>query len=252
MEKNSISVFFAVLSLLIFVFSGYFYFSSSYASKDYGLQKIFDNESVIQLTSAAIEGNVERIDQLIAEGVNVNFQSKNGTTPLLAMMGFDNLVGYERLLFHGANPNIQVDNRHSVINYAANADNLEYLRLALKYGGDPNLVDQHYQKTVIFNAIRPGGEKHVDMLIKAGADLNFQTRTGSTPLHVAAGLNQYQLVYQLLDAGADYNIENNFGYNFLKRLEENNIDPKSDGYKLRAKVIQFMQDKGIDVNPKIP
>ena len=250
METNK--VFSVIVLLLAFAFASHFATGYIFGQKKgYGADKYFESKVVTKLVEAAIDGNLKTIDQLIADGADVNYRGKDNMTPLYAMMGFDNLAGFERLLQHGADPNVQINNEFSVIDAAAQAVNPEYLRLALKYGGDPNLENKIRQRSVIFSAIRPSGEAQLNMLIAAGADLNFQTRTGSTPLHKAAGLNQFQQVYRLLEAGADYTIKNKPGYTFVNRLENNNIDSKSDGYQWREKVIKFMRDKGVEVNPRI-
>ena len=50
----------------------------------------------------------------------------------------------------------------------------------------------------------------VTFLIKAGADVNVQSNFGNTPLHFAAGFNNPEVVTLLLEAGADLNAQSLF------------------------------------------
>ena len=47
--------------------------------------------------------------------------------------------------------------------------------------------------------------------IAAGTDLNAKVKTGSTPLHFAAGYGRNEIVGLLIAAGADVNAQNNRG-----------------------------------------
>jgi ankyrin repeat protein len=102
-------------------------------------------------------------------------------------------------------------------------------------------------------AIGPSGLENVKTLVASGADLNYQDSiSGNTPLIQAADLNQFDIVYYLLDRGADYKLKNKFGNTVVFDIEMNNIDPKSTGYAWRQKVIEFLRSKGVSVNPKTP
>ncbi len=223
---------------------------SRYRAGDMDIRDYYEDERVIELAVAAREGNLARVDELIAEGVDVNAVGKQGMTPLLWTL-LKGKKGFEHLLKHGANPNYTMPNGDSVIYLAAEIPDSYYLETALAYGGDPNYFDPSLHRTVIFSAIIAYQIKNVEILIRSGTDLNFKDGSGSTPLMMAASLNSYDITYLLLEAGADFTITNN-GKTIVYPLENNGIDPNNRLYEWRQKVIAFLRERGVEVNPKIP
>ncbi len=74
--------------------------------------------------------------------------------------------------------------------------------------------------------------KIVKLLIKKGANVNDQEYQGQTPLMGVANytFENLKLLELLIDAGADWNIVDNDGYDFMYRLSTenyNNIVEKS-------------------------
>ena len=165
---------------------------------------------------------------------------------------------------------------------AADKEDSEWLEILLRHGANPNLVWRgvnHWAldagQTAIFAAIRHGSVKNLDLLIHAGADVNHQDNSGETPLlfalwelnfeeHLKLAGNkleddkhgiQYQMIYRLLEAGADYHIEDNGGRDavseFVEAIQQTNdlkVDPKSDESIWRNKVLQLLAKKGVDLD----
>ena len=214
--------------------------------------EFFKDPKVIELINAAANGDIRKIDLLVKQGVDVNTRGKDNMTPLLWMLQSRNREGFKCMLEHGADPNVQAEGRYSVMWFVAGGDAPEFLKLALEHGGNPDLVDPYGKRTLILESVEHGRMENVKLLIVAGANLNFQDGTGTTPLHGAAYQNYYDIIYVLLQAGADYRIKNTWDNTFVWTLEHNNIDPKSEGYKWRAKVIEFLRTRGVEVHPHIP
>ena len=63
----------------------------------------------------------------------------------------------------------------------------------------------------LFEAARKGNIEAVKQHIAAGTDLNAKVKSGSTPLHFAAGYGRNEIVGLLIAAGADVNAKNNRG-----------------------------------------
>ena len=82
----------------------------------------------------------------------------------------------------------------------------------------------------------------VTFLIKAGADVNVQSNFGNTPLHFAAGSNKNpEVVTLLIKAGADVNAKNIDGKTPLHQAAYFNKNPE---------VITTLIKAGADVNAK--
>ena len=72
----------------------------------------------------------------------------------------------------------------------------------------------------LFNAIIKDDIKRVKYLIRLNADINIQDMEGRTPLFYAANHDFMPIIYILIEAGADWNIKNNKGYDFTYLLSD--------------------------------
>ncbi|HNX52235.1 MAG TPA: ankyrin repeat domain-containing protein [Pontiellaceae bacterium] len=216
----------------------------------------FEPELQVELAQAADRGNVSRIKDLVKKGGDVNAQGKDGITPLLWALIKQNEKGLQALLEQGADPNIITTRangeKFSVLHLAAIMENPDYLRLALEHGGNPNLVDPDSGKTPVYEAIMNRRRENIDLLIAAGANLNFKDRTGQTPAMIAAGLSQYDVVYEMIKAGADPKITDNWNYTVAWFIEQNPTDPEAESYKWRNLVIDLLRERGMEVLPWTP
>lgn len=213
------------------------------------VSEAFPDPQVAKLAVAAAIGDVNTIDQLVTNGVNVNAVGIDGILPLVWAMSEGKIEGVKRLLEQGADPNQQMEGGAAPIYIAASGDEPAYLKLMLEHDGDPNYVHKMRNETLLFTAIMC--PKIIDVLIKYGANIDYQEYHGETPLMVAVGSNQYHSAYILLQAGADYTLENNWGYTLVRSIDTNNITTSSEGYHWRQKVIAFLRERGVQVNPPI-
>lgn len=212
---------------------------------------LFSSARETALAEAAARGQTSRLKELSDQGVDVNARGKDGVTPLMWALVQGSKPGFKYLLEHGANPNLQTAQGDSVMRLGAMHEDSEYLALALKNKGDPNLVDPETGKTPIFSGMDSLRPKNIHLLIEAGAKLDFLDLTGNTPMMRAAGVNRYDFVHTFLKAGADPAIENNWGntvvYFIKNSLAKNTINPKHELYQWRAKVIELLKEKGIEI-----
>lgn len=217
------------------------------------------------LAEAAARGKTREIEKLLSAGAIINFQGKEGMTALVWAFMKQNKEGYIYLLEKGANPNLQmmestltsdgVTDGSSAISLAAMHEDPWYLEITLKYGGNPNLVNPVKGVPPIFQCIqlldhsRPQPRlKQLKMLIAAGADLNARDKESFPPIMMASILNRYDMVYIMLEAGADPTIKTKAGTTIVSTIKRIRTDPQSELYQWRAKVIDFLRAKGIDVD----
>ncbi len=212
----------------------------------------FAEPKVAELAEAAKEGDVERVDQLISQGVKVNARGKEGWTPLMYSLTGTSTKGLKRLLERGADANLQTERGDSAVSFAAHRKESESLKILLAHGGNPNLLSRPappfttYDVTPIYDAIRGRNPANARILIKAGADLNVRNSAGWTPLMGAAIDRSYEVMYVLLEAGADFRLTDSFGYSVTYYLLDVRFDPKSDQFKSRQKCMKFLETKGVD------
>jgi ankyrin repeat protein len=172
---------------------------------------------IAELTTAADKGDAEAIKKLVNDGVNVNSRISGGVTPLMHCLMQRNKEGFRALLENGADPNVIMQNGRTVMHVAAMEDSL-YLQEALAHGGDPDLLNKGNRsspgRTPLFEAVAihtsvrdPISLSHpenVRLLIASGADVNHKNDKGTTPLSLAAECGQYEAMFMLLEAGADF------------------------------------------------
>ena len=205
-----------------------------------------------ELASAIVWNRTGKIEKLLSEGVDVNCRGKDGITPLIWAAIKQKKKSYEFLLKHGAYPNLQIRQGGSAILLASIMMDSDYLQIALEHGGNPNLVDPETGDTPIYEAMKNLREKNIDLLIKHGANLNFQDRTGCTPPMDAASVKRYDLVFKMLKAGANPTIKNNWDKTIVWYIEQLPMDPEHELYRWRNKVVELLREQGMDVRPWTP
>eukprot|EP00731_Ephydatia_muelleri_P029871 Em0021g394a len=135
-------------------------------------------------------GQVQLLTPLLTGGAHIDFRGKEGLTALhrAAIGGNDQAINV--LLSYGASPNYR-DNKgltalyHTVIM----GDDTESCEALLKYRAEIGLRDQGGW-TELHQVAKYGHIRHGELLIRYGADLNAQNSVGNTPLHVAASYAQ--------------------------------------------------------------
>ena len=111
------------------------------------------------------------------------------------------------------------DSRWKPMNYAPYHSNAEYVDLLLKAGADVN----HWNRTTSLNLA--SDVKVAELLIKAGADVNSAIYDhADTPLTSAASLGRVDLVKLLIDSGANVNQSSIYGTPLQVAVGRNNVD----------------------------
>ena len=68
-----------------------------------------------------------------------------------------------------------------------------------------------FHKKRLLSAADHGDLEHLNNLLAAGVDVNIHAMNGITPLMVASRQGHIEIVRALLEAGADPDIQDNFG-----------------------------------------
>jgi ankyrin repeat protein len=103
--------------------------------------------------------------------------------------------------------------------------------------------------TPIYDAVVGDNPENARILIRAGADLNVRGKWGSTPLMAAETHRSYDVMYVLLEAGADFRAstsERGATVVYLMAVHNRLIDARSEMGKKRQKCIHFLEKNGVD------
>lgn len=126
----------------------------------------------MSLLRAARSQDIKEAKRLVDGGVNINAVGKDGATPLIWMLGLEDLDAMKLLLELGADPNqFVVGGVSPPLKLAAGGGKLEALRLLLDHGADPNLV--YGNRTPLMMAIQGSHIDCAELLLQRGADINF-------------------------------------------------------------------------------
>lgn len=227
---------------------------------EYGvdLNKQDDLDSSTALHYAVEKNNIELVKLLLENGADPNLKNEDDCTPVIiaAQEGYDKIVSLlirfnadlnivdatgstalhyaaargsignkvlPLLLQEGLNPNVQNNNGWAPLHYAISFedDTVEGVTLLLQAGANLT-IKTACGDTPLSLAIRGCFNNKIDLLIKAGIDINEQDNQNRTPLHWAvayaiknSSANHAKIVCILLEIGADPTIEDEEGYSPL-------------------------------------
>ena len=161
-----------------------------------------DDPATTAVFCAVREGQFDSLRKLLASGIPVDVQSKEGFTPLMAAVWDNHLEMMEALLKAGANVNAKSNSGYTALILACTHD--EYTNLLAKL---INTIEVVEPEQGVEDAIAERNLKIIKALIAAGADVNAQeTETGLTALFSAVSFRNKDAVRTLIEAGADVNV----------------------------------------------
>ena len=228
------------------------------------LKRMFPDKQVQALAKAAAHGRLEKLEELAAQGIDVNTRGAKGATPLFWALREGNVMGFTKLLELGADPNIMLEGRNndtSIMHWATEHEDVAYLQAALEHGGNPNLRAGRYNKPPLLETLGTfahARKEHRRLLLAAGADPNGRSLDAppadgafgsDTPVMEAAYRNRYDIVYELLEAGADYKIRNIHGLD-LPDLMARHIEVLVSGNEVdkdMEKAIDWLSHRGVKI-----
>ena len=176
------------------------------------------------LLTAVRDGELPKVQQLIAQGVDLNVQAINGSSALLLATAA-NQIGIAQALIHaGADVNQKNLIQDSPYLLAGASGFNEILSLTLAHGADLKSTNR-YGGTALIPACERGHVDTVQILIEAGVEVDHVNRLGWTCLMEAIVLSDggpahQQIVSQLIAAGADLNLPDNTGHSPLHHAQQ--------------------------------
>lgn len=186
------------------------------------------------LHAAAARGDVVRIEKLLSEGVLIDARDHTGATALLVATHGNQIAAAKALVDAGADVNAKDNINDSAYLYAGARGHLEILKMTLSHGADLRSTNR-YGGTALIPAAERGHVETVRTLIEAGVDVDHVNRLDWTALLEAIilgnGGEQHQRIVELLvKAGADVNLADGKGETPLQHA-------RSRGYAAIEKIL---------------
>ena len=197
--------------------------------------------AIYPLHDAIEEGNIERIEQLIAGGADVNFKDKYKNTALHLAIKQVNILLNKHLADKGLSLNLSDFRTESPQYETIKTIKQHYVRvvhtLLLNKETDINARNIHGQ-TPLYTAAQEGYVEMVNLLIDKGADIDASNSMGNSPFYAATEQGHVEVVNLLIDKGVNINAMNNMGnYPLHCAVEKGHLD-----------VVNRLIDKGADIN----
>ena len=167
-----------------------------------------------EVISSLQYGRAAEVDDLIIQNPQlVNAKYSDGrrmVTPLLQAISKNKIEVVRVLLRHGASCTVKDSDQNTPLHFAAAGKYPEILQELVESGVTDNYNIDVYniqKRTPLHTACEKRRERCVEILLRAGADVNVQDSMGKTPLHFACEGLKSSTVQLLLNAGADPMIE---------------------------------------------
>jgi ankyrin repeat protein len=153
---------------------------------------------------AAIKYNNFRVFKKLHQmGANLTEVCKRGfgDTPMQRAIHYQRIDVIKYLLEHKISPNEKDWTKKSILIMACNTDNDEIVQILLDAGAELEYKG-YFGKTPLFNAVEMDKYIAADCLIKNKANVNFTTKRGKRPVHAAIDKNNYPMLKLLVENGA--------------------------------------------------
>ncbi len=239
--------------------------------------KLFQGTIAWNLAKATDDENVSDIKKEIDENHSlINFrESKFGQTLLQLAVKNQKIVSTKTLLDLGADPNLQDNYDGSspmmesakIYNEISGGSDVRYLKLMLLHGGDPNAVEgtprssgNSTRETPLLNACSNGIFDYVEILVEAGANINYRNEFGGNALYSAIISKNPDIVIYLLEKGADFRSpmatypaidmpglhKKRSSLYIMQALKSWRFPPGSEKDQKKVKVVAFLKEHGIN------
>lgn len=188
------------------------------ATDDVQVEQIDDGVKVARkryspLLKAAENGDLAKLESLLAKGENIDARNKHDHTVLMCAINHDQIDAANWLIERGADVNLKSKDQSSAINTAAMRGHAQIVEKLIQHGADVNERDQRGATPAMWASNRG----HMDVLmqlVEADANLNLQDmmqdNDGKTALMYAAP-HRLDVVRLLLTHGADPSVRDSEG-----------------------------------------
>jgi ankyrin repeat protein len=185
-----------------------------------------------ELIEAVKNNDLNLVKRLILQGVDINYQNKEGCTALSYAILKNRTEISEELIKAKANINIQDKTGTTILMKACRVGDIKLVKKLIEIGVNVNIQNQEGKTALILTILNIKNYDNlilimnkilnvetplknyleiVQILIKAGADLDIQDNSGKTALMYSCIEGITEIALELIKAGANLDLQDNFG-----------------------------------------
>lgn len=168
-----------------------------------GFEKREKRRRIRKLQDAIIQKDRVKIQELLEEDFEVDFQYRGQTALQLAVKEGEYEI-CQKLVEKGADVNVCDAQKNSVLNTACWKGHADIVKLLVRSGAQLNVQNDH-ESTPLLTAAYKGYFDIVSVLVEACCDLDLQNVHGQSPLHAAVKNEHISCVHRLVDGGCNIN-----------------------------------------------
>ncbi|MHC4154047.1 MAG: ankyrin repeat domain-containing protein [Planctomycetota bacterium] len=157
------------------------------------------------LHKAILQGDTDKVRQLVESGTDVDTRDKLGWTASFWALSAKQKGVFEYLLNKGANVTAKTNGGLTLLHQASKAGSVEIVKQLMAKGADVSVKDKDGQ-TPLQCAASEGHKEVVKLLVAKGADVNVTAKNGKHPLGDAALAGHEDVVRLLIASGAEVNL----------------------------------------------
>lgn len=175
-------------------------------------------EEADELVDAAMKGKLERVRELLDEGIDINHKNERdeGRAALHAASESEHEDVVRFLLEKRANVNIQDSLGNTPLLYASRYGNEDIARILIDAGANVNQRNLEGRIPLHDASWNGYSRQLVNLLLDKGSNVNAKDMNGWTPLHMASGKDNDDIVRILLKRGADRDAQTKIGKSELQ------------------------------------
>jgi len=161
----------------------------------------------VDLLAAAQAGQVDRIQELLGKGADMESKDEHGRTPLMVATVAGQLPAVKLLLDKGSDLSARNIHRADAFDFAVSNDRAEIVAELIGRGIDL----EERGGPALRAAARNGQMATAEVLVTLGVDVDSKDDSSRTPLIAAVDGRQRMMVAFLIEHGADVNAADNAG-----------------------------------------
>jgi uncharacterized protein len=168
--------------------------------------KVHGYEELTPLMAACLSSRLDILEFLLRNGAEIDLRTSHRETALIIASAKGDIETVEFLLKHGANADIQDNTGKVAAIRAAERGNFSVVKLLTKEKTPTGLPS-----AMLIGSAREGNVETLKEMIRKGANLNAEAEGGGTALMAASVHCKARIVSILLRAGANVNYQTSIG-----------------------------------------